>query len=112
MIYYGGRLFRVVSTEGASQTDNETIFKYSQIGNRVSAEYSGGAIVYGHLLGLVDSAGVLDMRYHHVDADGGLKTGVCRTTPHVLPSGKLRLSESWQWTCGDRSAGTSVLEEL
>jgi len=38
-------------------------------------------------------------------------TGVCRTTPEQLPDGRLRLHETWHWTSGDGSAGSSVLEE-
>jgi hypothetical protein len=112
MINYGERLFRPVRTEGASQTDQETLFRYSQLGNRVTATYSGGSIAYGHLLGLVDENGVLEMRYHQVDVEGELRTGVCTTTPEVLKDGKLRLHERWRWTCGDGSSGSSTLEEI
>ena len=38
-------------------------------------------------------------------------TGICQSTPELLPNGKLRLHEAWQWTAGDRSKGSSVIEE-
>ena len=109
---YGGRLFRPVKASETSQTDTDTIFKYEQVGDLVTATYSGGKIRYGHLIGRVDDAGILDMRYHHMDRQGQLMTGVCTSTPEVLPSGRLRLHETWQWTCGDKSQGTSLLEEI
>ena len=112
MIRYGGRLFRSVTSSETSQTDTNTIFKYEQVDDLVTATYSGGHIRYGHLIGRLDEAGVLDMRYHHIDRDGQLMTGVCITTPELLPSGQLRLHESWQWTCGNESKGTSILEEI
>lgn len=111
-IYYGGRLFRPLTTEGASDTDNETIFKYEQKRDLLTGTYSGGSISYGHLIGLVDEGGRIDMRYHHLTVDGELKTGICRSIPEFLDSGKIRLHESWQWTSGDKSKGTSILEEL
>ena len=37
----------------------------------------------------------------------GLITNVER-----LPDGRLRFKESWQWLSGDRSAGTSEIEEV
>ncbi len=30
----------------------------------LTAEYHGGQIVSGHLIGLVDDGGTIDMRYH------------------------------------------------
>ena len=39
-------------------------------------------------------------------------TGICKSVPEILPNGKLRLHEAWQWTCRDHSRGTSVLEEF
>jgi hypothetical protein len=52
------------------------------------------------------------MRYQHVNARGELMTGQCRSTPEVLPDGRLRLRESWQWTSGDGTSGESVVEEI
>jgi hypothetical protein len=51
------------------------------------------------------------MRYHHVNTNGELMTGICRSTPELLPSGKIRLHEEWQWTSGDGSKGKSIVEE-
>ena len=109
---YGGRLFKPVRLSETSQTGANTIFKYEQIDDLVTATYSGGHIRYGQIIGKVDADGILDMRYQHMDRDGQLMTGICTTTPEVLPSGQLRLHEIWQWTCGDRSKGKSVLEEI
>ena len=112
MIWYGGRLFRPVKTQGASETTSETIFKYEQKDALVTATYSGGDIRLGHLIGMVNKNGSLDMRYHHVNTDGKLMTGTCHTIPEVLEDGSLRLHETWQWTSGPKTAGTSILEEL
>ncbi|WP_409432491.1 n-acetylglutamate synthase [Litorimonas sp. RW-G-Af-16] len=112
LIWYGGRLFRPSATVGASQTSPETIFKYEQRKNFVTATYAGGEIEFGQLMGNVLKNGSLDMRYHHRDIHGTLHTGTCLTTPEVLPGNKLRLREQWQWTSGDRSRGETTLEEI
>jgi hypothetical protein len=52
------------------------------------------------------------MRYQHANTAGELMTGVCRSTPELLPDGRIRLHESWRWTCKDGSSGTSVIEEV
>ncbi len=111
-VHYGGRLFRPASMTGASDTGSDTIFKYEQRRDLLTGTYSGGNISFGHLIGLVDDGGRIDMRYHHLTIDGELKTGICRSVPEFLDSGKIRLHESWEWTSGDNSRGTTVLEEL
>ena len=111
-MYYGGRLFRPSETSDTSQAGTDTIFKYEQNGNLVTATYSGGNIRFGQIIGLVGEGGVLDMQYQHVDRDGALMTGYCKTTPEILPNGKLRLHEKWRWTCGHRGKGRSVLDEI
>ena len=61
---------------------------------------------------MVDSDGNIDMRYHQVNEKGELMTGICKSTPEILESGKIRLHESWKWTSGDFSEGKSVIEEI
>lgn len=109
---YNGKKFRPISNTENGETSHETIFKYQQVGNILSSEYSGGKIKYGHLLGLVDSDGNIEMRYHQVNDKGELMTGICKSTPEILESGKIRLHESWKWTSGDFSEGQSVIEEI
>lgn len=109
---YHGKSFRAVSNTANGETSAETIFHYRQVGNVLTAEYSGGRIVTGHLLGFVDEAGNLDFRYHQINTDGQLMTGQCQSVPERLLGGKIRLHETWQWTSGDQSAGTSVVEEI
>lgn len=109
---YNGRRFRAVANSGSGEVGEGTVFAYRQEGNLVWATYAGGAIRLGHLVALMGENGELEMRYHHVNAAGELQTGVCHSEPTVLPDGRYQIAESWQWTSGDRSAGTSLLEEI
>ena len=111
MINYDGRVFRPISNTDNGETSDETVFLYRQVGHILTSTYSGGRIQQGHLIGLVDEQGRIDMRSHQVNDRGELMTGICRSTPEVLPNGKIRLHESWEWTSGDRTKGASVLEE-
>jgi hypothetical protein len=109
---YDNKTFRPVSNTGNGEVSNETVFHYRQTSNIVTAEYSGGSIVKGHLIALVDENGCLDMRYLQVNDKGELQTGVCHSQPEILSDGRIRLHETWQWTSGDGSAGTSIVEEV
>jgi len=61
---YNNKRFRPIKNTDNSETSEETIFNYKQNGNIVTSEYSGGKIISGHLIGLVDEMGVIEMRYH------------------------------------------------
>ncbi|MBZ4190500.1 hypothetical protein [Niabella beijingensis] len=112
MINYHNKKFRPVRISENSETSPDTIFHYTQEGAIVTASYSGGSVVKGHLMGLVNEEGVIQLCYHQVNEKGQLMTGRCRSTPEQLPGGKIRLHEVWQWTSGDQSEGTSVIEEF
>ncbi len=109
---YQNKKFRAVSNTPNGEVSGDTVFHYQQTGNIVTAKYSGGGIVNGHLIALVEEQGNLDMRYHHVNVQGELQTGICFSKPEVLPDGRIRLHETWQWTSGDCSKGSSVVEEF
>lgn len=111
-IHFGGRLFRSIETSGNSQVSGQTVFKYDQRDSLITATYSGGDIEYGQLIGIMGEDGFLDFRYHHVGVDGHLRTGQGRSEPKFTKENKLQLHEVWQWTSGDKSSGTSILEEI
>lgn len=112
MINYDGRKFRSIQNSETGEVGSETIFHYCQRDNIVWAEYSGGEIASGHLIAICDDNGLLDMRYHHVNIRGELMTGICHSTLEVLPDGRIRFYEKWQWTSGDLSSGESIIEEF
>lgn len=112
MINYNGRTFKPVANIENGETSPATQFVYLQEGNIVTTHYRGGQILQGHLIALVGEDGSLDMRYHQVNSRGELMIGLCRSVPELLENGKLRLHETWQWTSGDRSSGSSILEEV
>lgn len=111
-INYNDRRFKSISNSPNGEVGGDTTFHYFQDGNVVWADYHGGDIVHGSLIATVDENGRLDMRYHHVNRLGELMTGKCRSTPEILPDGRIRLHEQWQWTSGDYSEGTSIIEEI
>jgi hypothetical protein len=111
MINYNNKIFKPVSNSKNGETTSETIFHYKQENNILSSIYAGGKIKYGHLIGIVENNGSISMHYHQININNEIMTGVCKSTPVILGSGKIRLHENWEWTSGDFSKGSSILEE-
>ncbi|MEZ4885782.1 MAG: hypothetical protein R3E32_13695 [Chitinophagales bacterium] len=109
---YHNKKFRAIQNTANGETSQDTIFLYQQQGAILTAEYSGGNILKGHLMGLVDEYGNIEMSYHQINQAGELMTGVCHSTPEILQNGKIRLHEKWTWTSGDGSKGESIVEEV
>ena len=109
---YNDKIFRPTSNTKNGETSSETIFHYKQVDNVLTSEYSGGKIKYGHLIGLVDKNGNIEMCYHQVKNKDDLMTGICKSKREILENGKIRLHESWEWTSGDKSKGQSIIEEI
>ena len=111
-INYNNKKFILRSNSQNGSSSPSTIFNYIQKDNIVTSTYSGGKIIHGQLIGLVDGNGVIIMRYQQIEKGGVIKTGKCVSTPEVLPDGRIRLYESWEWTSGDCTKGKSVIEEI
>ncbi len=109
---YNNKKFKPVSNTDNGESTNETIFEYKQTGNILTSTYKGGQIKQGHLIGLVDKDGKIEMRYHQVNKRGKLMTGICFSTPEIMDNGKIRLYETWEWTSGDKSKGNTILIEI
>ena len=81
IINYNNRKFRPVSNTPNGETSGKTIFTYQQKGNILTSEYAGGKIKKGHLIGLVDENGNIEMRYHQINFNNELMTGICFSQP-------------------------------
>ncbi len=110
-ICYDGRFFIPYENTENGEVDKNTRFAYHQRDNILWADYTGGEIVKGHLVGTVSANGELDFYYHHINEQKQVRVGVCHSVPHIRSDGKIELSEKWQWLNGDKSEGASVVVE-
>ncbi|MDQ3000631.1 MAG: n-acetylglutamate synthase [Fibrobacterota bacterium] len=106
-----GKTFRTFSNSDNGEVGSETLFLYHEDGGIIWAEYSGGLIRKGFLIGKRITEDTLDLCYQHISLDGGIRTGICASTITMETSGKIRILEKWRWTCGDGSEGESVILE-
>lgn len=111
-INYEGKRFTSKVNSDNGEVDNQTIFTYHQNGAVIWADYAGGEIIKGHLLGTSDYDGNLNFNYQHINSKMQIKIGECKSVPIILTNGKLELHEKWQWLNGDESAGESIIVEM
>ncbi|MCB1036485.1 MAG: n-acetylglutamate synthase [Acidobacteria bacterium] len=107
-----GRVFRSAANTANGEVDDETLFFYHQQGEVVWAEYEGGEVVKGQLLGRWRGDGKLEFAYHHLNRSGLVMAGTCLSVPEIRADGSLRLDEEWQWLTGDGSKGRSTIVEV
>lgn len=103
------KYFTAIENSESGEVSGDTVFSYHQKGNAIWAEYSGGSIVKGFLLGTMDENHNLHFTYQHINTEGEIKSGACDSKPR-FENGKLRFYESWKWTNGEE--GTSIIEEI
>jgi hypothetical protein len=105
-----GRTFIGVSNSADGDVDGETRFAYRQDGGTIWAEYAGGAVVRGYLVG-TRRGDELTFRYVHLDRDGRTASGRCTSRVVVRADGLLELHEEWAWESRP-GTGRSVVAEL
>lgn len=105
-----GLVFVPVADQAPGQVGRETRFLYREQEGRIWAEYSGGDVARGHLVG-TRSGDALDFRYVQLRNDGTTASGHCTSLVAELPDGRLRLEETWTWE-SQPGSGTSTVEQL
>lgn len=111
VIDYNGRSFRSSAAETAAGGEVPT-GHYHQDGDTVWAEFAGGAVVRGYLVGRSDPEGRLDLAYCQVLGDTTVVSGRVVSTPEVLDDGRIRLREDWQRFGPAGGQGVSYIEEV
>lgn len=112
MINYDGRTFVSINNTANGEVSSKTTFEYKQEGNILSATYSGGEILKGTMIGIVQEDGCLQFNYNHVNDKQEIRGGQCLSTPEVLSDGRIRLQERWKWSDREQSEGESIVEEV
>ncbi|ANJ07065.1 MULTISPECIES: hypothetical protein [Streptomyces] len=105
-----GLVLAPVADQAPGQVGARTRFAYHERDGVVWADYAGGDIVRGYLVG-TRAGDRLDFRYVQLGTDGGTASGHCVSAVVELPDGRVRLEESWEWESRP-GRGTSVVEQV
>ncbi|MFE3143228.1 hypothetical protein [Streptomyces scopuliridis] len=105
-----GLVLSPVADQAPGQVGTSTRFVYHEEDGLIRAEYEGGDVVRGYLVGTRERDR-LDFRYVQLKRDGATSSGHCVSAVVDLPDGRVRLEETWEWESQEGS-GTSVVEQL
>ncbi|MEU3792638.1 hypothetical protein AB0F07_23010 [Streptomyces fructofermentans] len=105
-----GLVLAPVADQAPGQVGTRTRFAYHEEDGVIWAEYAGGDVVRGRLVG-TRAGDLLDFRYVQLKRDGGTSSGHCVSRVAELPDGRVRLEETWEWESREGS-GTSAVEEV
>ena len=111
IINYDNKIFVPRENTKNGEVDGSTVFHYHQSGTDFYADYAGGEIRRGFMIGKVRENGDLDFYYQHINTGDEIRVGRCHSVPFINAAGKTELHEEWQWLNGDCSSGHSVVVE-
>lgn len=105
-----GRTLAGVANAESGEVGKDTRFEFEQEDERIYAEYSGGDVVDGHLVGTFDGT-EWDIRYTQINQAGETAVGHSVGVVTLLGDGRVRVEDEWEWESKPGS-GESVLEEV
>lgn len=105
-IDFNNKTFSLISNSEIGKVTDETIFKYKQKGNLVTADYYGGAILYGKIIAYLLNK-QLNMLYQCITKNNELKAGKAIAEISFVENNKLKLKLNWEWLDNKNEKGIS-----
>jgi len=103
---FNNKTFSLLENSENGKVNSETIFKYKQEGNLVTADYCGGTIKYGKIIAYLKND-KLDMLYQCITNENELKAGKAIADISLTKENKLKLKLNWQWLNKEDESGVS-----
>ena len=108
-INLNNKTFILLENSENGEVNSETCFQYKQKGTLVTADYSGGTVIKGSLVGQLIASELL-MLYHCVTTSNELKAGKATAQLTTNSEGRIELHLQWEWLTSE-GAGKSVYVE-
>ena len=101
----------VLQTAENGVVNRDTLFSFTQDGNVVQAEYAGGKIKKGFLIGQMEGHH-LQFSYCQLQTDGVLDNGLSTCEISMGDTGKIRLIEHFEWKSRPGETGVNIFQEI
>jgi len=105
-----GLLMNATATAAQGMIGVDTLFRFRQSGERVWADYAGGRVAAGYLVGIARGA-ELAFRYCQMGHDGTLDGGHSTCRLERLDDGRMQIRERFQWESRP-GAGENTITQL
>lgn len=109
MFNLNNKIFTALQNSENGEVNNQTRFHYFQQDKIIWAEYHGGEIVKGFLIGKWISTNQIEFNYQHVNIQLQNRIGHCITT-FIIKQGKLIGQENWQWLDSLEYGQSTIIE--
>ncbi len=103
---FNNKVFLLVQNTDNGKVNSETVFKYKQDGNLVTADFSGGSVRYGKIIAFYEGD-KLNMIYQMITIENDLKSGQAVAKISMTEAGKIKLNLNWQWLTTSNEKGQS-----
>ena len=108
---FNNKTFILLENSKEGKVNSDTLFKYKQEGDLVTADYFGGSIVYGKIIAVL-KGDQLEMLYQCLTVENDLKAGKAIANISFSEENKLKLSLDWEWLGGSQEKGKSEYIEI
>ena len=103
---FDNKSFSLIENSEKGKVNSETIFKYKQEDNLVTADYYGGSIKYGKIIATLKND-KLDMLYQCITTENELKAGKAIAEISLTKDNKMKLKLNWKWFGENNESGIS-----
>ena len=103
---FNNKTFSLLENSKNGKVNSETIFKYKQEGNLVTADYYGGTIKYGKIIANLSNK-TLNMLYQCITTENELKAGKAIAEISLTNDKKIKLKLNWKWLDKVNDSGIS-----
>lgn len=110
-INLNNRVFMPLENSSNGIVDTQTIFTFTHSGETFHANYKGGDITNGYIIGQFTTQHTANLLYQCLTTSGELKAGKAIASFTQIDN-RVSIDMKWQWLNGDGSAGTSHYIEI
>jgi hypothetical protein len=110
-INFNNKKFVLLENSKTGKVNSETLFKFKQSDDVVTADYFGGTIKYGEIIAHFTEK-KLTLLYQCITQENELKAGKAIAEISLTEKDKIKLKLDWQWLTHDQSTGKSEYLEI
>lgn len=103
---FNNKTFSLLENSENGKVNSETVFKYKQEGNLVTADYYGGTIKYGKIIAHLSNK-TLNMLYQCITTENELKARKASAQISLTKEKKIKLTLNWEWLENKNESGIS-----